>query len=149
MGDRERLVLVAEAEASLRGRVERWLLEDGQDVLSVASGLEALELARAHKPRVIVLSENLPWLDGHEVARAIRRDSALQSTKILGVVDAGPRLRGAPRFNDCDSTVALPLQRDGFIAIVGKLVLEPGSATRIKAAVAAPGVLGWLQIGRR
>ena len=46
----------------------------GHSVLWATDGLEGLNLARSHKPDVILLEMQLPGMDGYEVARQLRAD---------------------------------------------------------------------------
>jgi CheY-like chemotaxis protein len=148
MGDGGRVILVAEGDDGLRRELLCWLEGEGHSVLSAATGLEALEIARAHEPCLVVLDEDLPWLDGGQVARGIRRDPKLGCAKIVALVSGGPRLRGASKFTDCDATLTLPPRREELIAVTRRLTLPHESLERLKAAPSA-GVLAWLQIGRR
>lgn len=43
---------------------------DGADVLTAANGLEAIRLARAHQPRLIILDLMMPVMTGEEFRNA-------------------------------------------------------------------------------
>ena len=45
----------------------------GLDVCVVLSGLEAVELAHAFQPRMVVLDINMPGLDGFETAKRLKQ----------------------------------------------------------------------------
>src|SRR5699024_491755 len=66
------MVLVVEDEAALSDVVQAYLAKDGYATASARSGPEAVEMARALVPDVIVLDLGLPGLDGLEVMRRIR-----------------------------------------------------------------------------
>ncbi|GII95064.1 response regulator [Sinosporangium siamense] len=64
----------------------RALLERADDLLVVgeaANGAEAVELARAEHPDVILMDIRMPVMDGIEATRTIVGDAALQSTRIV------------------------------------------------------------------
>jgi DNA-binding response OmpR family regulator len=64
--------LVVDDEPPLVRLVTRYLERDGFDVASAADGERAVELARDHRPDVIVLDLMLPGIDGIEACRRIR-----------------------------------------------------------------------------
>lgn len=65
-------VLVVDDEQHLRDLLQNYLTREGFEVLHAADGLTALDLARQHKPDVIVLDLMLPQLAGLEVCRRLR-----------------------------------------------------------------------------
>jgi DNA-binding response OmpR family regulator len=72
-----RRVLVVDDEASIREVLAQYLRLDGFDVLLAADGVEALRLAEARPPDLIVLDLMLPGMDGIEVCRRLRAVSAV------------------------------------------------------------------------
>ena len=71
------LVLIVEDEPQLRRFLAAGLARHGLRVLEAASGAEALRLAEQYVPDVVLLDLGLPDMEGREVARALRRWSAL------------------------------------------------------------------------
>jgi len=68
-----RTALVAEDEAIIRLDIVETLREAGFDVVAEAGdGATAVELARQHKPDVIVMDIKMPTMDGIEAAEQIR-----------------------------------------------------------------------------
>jgi DNA-binding response OmpR family regulator len=65
-------VLLVEDERKLRELVRAYLERAGLTVLSTASGAEALALATATAPDLVVLDLGLPDVPGEEVARELR-----------------------------------------------------------------------------
>jgi two-component system, cell cycle response regulator DivK len=64
----------------------RFLLEkQGFRVLSAMDGREGLEQARQSVPAAILLDIQLPGMDGHAVAAALRRDPRLDRIPIIAV----------------------------------------------------------------
>ncbi len=55
----------------------------GYQVLEARDGMEALALAHAEKPELIILDVMMPGLDGYEVARSLRRHPETALTPIL------------------------------------------------------------------
>ena len=65
-------VLVVEDEADIRELVSYTLLKDGYQVASVATGEEALAIAAARPPDLMILDLLLPGVDGLSVCRKLR-----------------------------------------------------------------------------
>ena len=64
--------LVVDDERRLRDLVQSYLEREGFHVVAADDGLAALDLARRHRPTVVVLDLMLPGLDGLEVCRRLR-----------------------------------------------------------------------------
>jgi CheY-like chemotaxis protein len=80
-----RPVLVVEDDPDVRELLDRRLSHLGHRVLSAGSGEEALELAAASPPALVVLDIRLPGIDGWEVLRRLRADPATADTAVLVV----------------------------------------------------------------
>ena len=57
----------------------------GYDIIGTRNGVEALELARKHRPDLILMDIQLPGIDGYEVTRRIKADPALRAIPIIAV----------------------------------------------------------------
>lgn len=68
-------ILLVEDESSIQRLVRTYLEDAGFQVLVVDNGPEALTMAGAHRPDLIVLDLNLPGMDGMEVAARLRQKS--------------------------------------------------------------------------
>lgn len=79
-------VLVADDEAHIRLLIEQALedLEDrGVVILQAEHGIQALEMIRAERPRLVFLDIMMPRMNGFEVCRAVRDDLALQDVYLV------------------------------------------------------------------
>lgn len=63
--------------------MKRVLEADGYHFLSAAEGFDGLIQARRERPDLILLDINMPDLNGHEVARRLRRMQPTKNTPIL------------------------------------------------------------------
>ena len=70
-------VLVVDDEAGIRELVGSYLRNEGFTVDEAADGEAALDNFRARQPDLVVLDLRLPGIDGYDVLREIRRDSAV------------------------------------------------------------------------
>ena len=66
------LVLLVEDEAHMRKFVRIALMNNGYQIIEACTGEEAVSLAAAHTPDLIVLDLGLPDIDGFEVTRRVR-----------------------------------------------------------------------------
>jgi len=67
-------VLLVEDDDTLQAAVQYNLSREGYNVLTAGDGERAVEMARRHRPKVIVLDLMLPRMDGLEVCRMLRRE---------------------------------------------------------------------------
>ena len=109
-----------------------YLRRAGFDVLTSARGEEALALARSRRPALIVLDLRLPGLGGMEVARAIRRDSAVPIIMVTARVEEADRLNGLEA--GADDYITKPFSPRELVARVRAVL-------RRSAVASDPGVL--------
>jgi DNA-binding response OmpR family regulator len=76
-------ILVAEDSSTVRRLVATRLGADGFDVVEAEDGEEAVLLATAERPDLIVLDKVMPKLDGFEVIRLLRENEETRSIPIV------------------------------------------------------------------
>jgi len=77
-------ILLADDEPALRRLVAVTLADESRfQILHAANGQEALDVARAEHPIVLLLDVNMPGIDGYEVCRALKADPATADIVIL------------------------------------------------------------------
>jgi two-component system KDP operon response regulator KdpE len=111
-------VLVVDDEQELRRAVGRALVARGYQVEMATDGQEALPIAQAFQPDLVVLDLNLPALDGLAVCRLLREQSAV------------PILVLSVRDDDTDKVAALDLGADDYLT-------KPFSVEELMARVRA------------
>ena len=77
------LILNVNDDETRRYILARMLRGAGFDVSEAASGEEALAVANAKRPDLILLDVKLPDVDGFEVCRRLKRDSATATTPVV------------------------------------------------------------------
>jgi DNA-binding response OmpR family regulator len=87
-------ILVADDEAGIRDVVRRYLEAEGYDVAFASDGVEALALARAHEPDLVVLDVMMPALDGIEVLRQLRAESDVYVIMLTARADEVDKIVG-------------------------------------------------------
>jgi DNA-binding NarL/FixJ family response regulator len=113
-----RILIVDDAPSVREGL--RWLLENEpnlQVVGEAANGLEALRSAAALMPDLLILDIEMPYLDGLEVAQAIK--AALEPPKILFVsINGDVLMREQARIAGGDGFVE---KGEGWPALIAQL----------------------------
>ncbi len=76
-------ILLVDDEQDMVWAVRHSLDDEGYEVLTAYDGVEALAVARRHRPDLIILDIVMPRLDGLQVCHRLRRDPALAAVPIL------------------------------------------------------------------
>jgi two-component system phosphate regulon response regulator PhoB len=82
-------VLIVEDDEDIRELVSYHLLKEGYQVASVASGEEALALAEAQPPDLLLLDIMLPGMDGMAVCQKLRASPKAAATAIMMLTAKG------------------------------------------------------------
>jgi two-component system, OmpR family, response regulator BaeR len=98
-----RQVLVVEDEAKLAALLVDYLRANGYAPRVVADGPAALAAFAEDEPAIVLLDLNLPGLDGVEVCRSIRRDSAV------------PIIMLTARVEEIDRVIGLEIGADDYL----------------------------------
>ena len=112
---RRRRILIADDSAAMRDSLAELLRDKGHDVKAAATGAEALELASAWLPEIVMLDINMPQGDGFEVAQRLRArfpPSAMKLVMMSGNTLDEVARRGAAQagFDHCiDKVIDLEL----------------------------------------
>jgi len=85
----KRSVLIVEDEEDIRELLSYTLLREGYQVAAVASGEEALAVAEAKMPDLVILDLMLPGLDGLTVCRKLRANPKTAGIAIVTVTAKG------------------------------------------------------------
>jgi two-component system phosphate regulon response regulator PhoB len=85
-------ILVIEDERDLQQVLGYNLRQQGYEVLQALEGGEGLRLARANKPDLVLLDLMLPDIQGTEVCKALKADSATSSIPVLMLTAKGEEI---------------------------------------------------------
>lgn len=126
-------LLVVEDDAALRETLTEQLRREGFEVLATGDGGEALELARAAAPDLIVLDVMLPTLDGLSVCRILRKESDVPI--LMLTARSGPVDRIIGLETGADDYVVKPFHTGELIARIRALLRRARGrpATRLTA----------------
>jgi CheY-like chemotaxis protein len=103
-----------------------YLLEkNGYEVLQARDGAEGIEAAVLHKPDMILLDIQLPLMDGHAVARALRTNPDMILIPIVAVTSyamVGDREKAFSA--GCSGFIEKPINPDTFMAQIEEYLLR-------------------------
>jgi DNA-binding response OmpR family regulator len=99
----KRKILVVDDDRKTVDLVRLYLEKDGYHVLCAYDGQQALELARARRPDLLVLDVMLPRLDGLDLCRILRAESEL------------PVILLTARTTEDDKLLGLDLGADDYV----------------------------------
>jgi two-component system, cell cycle response regulator DivK len=120
----KKTVLIVE-DNELNMKLFNDLLEaHGYATLKTSHGIEAMELARAHKPDLILMDIQLPEVSGLEVTRWLKADEELKSIPVIAITAFA--MKGDEeriREGGCEAYMSKPISVTKFIATV-KTYLE-------------------------
>jgi len=97
-------ILIVEDDKKTASLVALYLEREGFQTVLAPDGVQALELAKRHKPALVILDLMLPRLDGWEVCRQLRRTSDV------------PILMLTARGEEIDRVSGLTLGADDYVA---------------------------------
>ncbi len=87
-GFRQR-ILVVDDNVDAAESLGTMLAYSGHDVRVAHGGMEALSAAREFSPNVMILDLGMPEMDGYAVARAVRSDPSIASTRLIALSGYG------------------------------------------------------------
>src|SRR5262245_36930913 len=96
--DRERLVLVADAEIEAGKQIASALVDGGLQPVLVHDGVEAILTIQRTLPRVVVLDAGLPKMFGFQICELMKRNESLREIRVVlvGAIHHRDRYRRAP-----------------------------------------------------
>ena len=116
-------ILICEDDQNLRQLI-RVVLGDRYRFVETGDGDSAVELARKHRPDLIILDLMLPRLSGLEVLDRLRHEFPAGETHII-VMSAWTHADNAALSAGADRFVPKPFEADELTAIVDEVLGEP------------------------
>ena len=78
-------VLIVDDNPDFRETTAKLLEALGQKILVASNGVEALALCERETPQVVLMDLSMPGLNGHEVARLMRRVPNMQDALLIAI----------------------------------------------------------------
>ncbi|MBV9859425.1 MAG: response regulator [Alphaproteobacteria bacterium] len=95
----------------------------GYDTLQTKDGVEALALARQHRPHLILMDIQLPEVSGLEVTKWIKEDDDLRAIPVIAVTAFA--MKGDEekiREGGCEAYIAKPISVASFLRTVERFL---------------------------
>src|SRR3982751_4829071 len=95
----------------------------GYRILQTKDGMEALDIAREHRPDLILMDIQLPEVSGLEVTKWLKEDEDLRSIPIIAVTAFA--MKGDEqkiRDGGCEAYIAKPISVASFMSTVERFL---------------------------
>ena len=116
---RKARILVVDDNVDTARGMTRLLKLIGHTTATAHSGPEAIEVARRHRPEVVLLDIGLPGMSGYEVAAALRREESCRDALIIAVSGYGQdEDRRRSREAGFDHHLIKPLDHDALLELL-------------------------------
>ena len=116
--DQKKILIVEDNELNMK--LFHDLLEvHGYTTLQTKDGREALQLAREHRPDLILMDIQLPEVSGLEVTKWIKADDELKSIPVIAVTAFA--MKGDEekiRSGGCEAYIAKPISVNSFLETI-------------------------------
>jgi two-component system cell cycle response regulator DivK len=118
----KRILIVEDNELNMK------LLNDvleayGYEIVKTGSGAAVLDLARQHRPDLVLMDIQLPDVSGLDAVRLLKEDPQTQAIPVIAVTAfamAGDERRALD--SGCDAYIAKPIMLREFLATVEKFI---------------------------
>ena len=116
-------ILVVEDQEDNRRILYDLLTNAGYEIVEAENGEEAVKVAAAQRPDLILMDIQLPLLDGYEATRRIKSDPALRAIPIIVVTSyalSGDESKA--RAAGCDAYITKPYSPRAILAKIREYV---------------------------
>jgi two-component system, cell cycle response regulator DivK len=119
---RRRVLIVEDNDLNMK-LFNDLLVAHGYDTLQTKDGVEALALARRHRPDLILMDIQLPEVSGLEVTKWIKEDKSLSMIPIIAVTAFAMKGdREKMRDGGCQDYIAKPISVASFLQTVERFL---------------------------
>jgi predicted Zn finger-like uncharacterized protein len=139
--DRERLVLVADAEIEAGKAIAGALVEAGLQPVLVHDGVEAILTIQRSLPRAVVLDAGLPKMFGFQICELMKRNQSLRHIQVvlIGAIHHRDRYRRAPsEIYGADAYLERHQVRENLLSTLQSFGLPVGRVASERPAPARP-----------
>lgn len=128
-------VLTCDDSKVVRSMVTRHLQPYGCTIVEATNGQEGVEMARTHKPDLVLLDVTMPVMDGRQALAELRKDDATKSIPVIMLTaESGRDLVVEIAKLGVSGYIVKPFQQDTFDKEVSKVLGAPGAAGGASAA---------------
>jgi PAS domain S-box-containing protein len=110
-------ILIVDDVRSNRELIKEFLSSLALVLLEAENGREAVEMARQHRPDVIIMDIRMPVMDGYEATRILKADEGLKTIPVIALTASVMKGKEkAIRTIGCDGYLKKPVTRDAILA---------------------------------
>ena len=119
---RRRVLIVEDNDLNMK-LFNDLLVAHGYDTLQTKDGVEALALARRHRPDLILMDIQLPEVSGLQVTKWIKEDKNLSMIPVIAVTAFAMKGdREKMRDGGCEDYIAKPISVASFLKTVERFL---------------------------
>lgn len=128
------LVLIVEDNAQNMMMMRDLLRAQGYDVLEACDGRQGWDLARSHRPDLILMDIQLPDVSGLEVTKWLKADQTLKAIPVVAVTAFAMKGDGELMLEmGCDGYVAKPISVPDFLRILEYFFAPPHAGGAVQS----------------
>ena len=121
--------IIVDDSITIRKVTERMLIRNGFNVLTAKDGIEALTVLKENKVDVMLLDNEMPRMDGFELATYLRNDSQYQTMPIIVITSrTGQKHKERAESIGIDHYLGKPYQEVELLNIIQDTLAEPKEA---------------------
>ncbi len=114
-------ILIVDDDRVFITLIQAVLKEQGHQIFSANSGLEALPILESLKPDLVILDVLMPNLTGYELVQKIKSCNGLRKTRFL-IMSANKNMRQYFRAWETDGFIAKPFEPANFLKEVEEIL---------------------------
>ena len=131
-------ILIVDDEADIRDILKITLGEEDYEVFEAGDGNQALQMVKAKSPDLVILDYKMPYLDGREVCRRLKKDILLRHLPVImltGKSDLMDKVEGIDA--GADDYIVKPFEPQELLARIRMIIrrterdLEANPLTRL------------------
>lgn len=122
--------------------LKQLLKAHGYEVLGTPEGLQALDLARAEQPDLILMDIRLPDISGFEVTRLLKQDQRTKTIPIIAVTALASPDEKKGLESGCDAYIPKPITLGNFLRTIESfLKARPVTPTSFASSISPDGLM--------
>ena len=119
----EKMILIVEDEPKNLKLIRDLLQASGYLTLEATNGAEGVELARAHKPDLILMDILMPTMDGFEATKILKADAETRNIPIIALTSYAMKEDDEKmREAGCDGYITKPIDTREFLKKVSEFL---------------------------
>ena len=118
------LILIVDDEVTIAEVLAEFILDLGYTPLMAQNGQEALELARQHRPALIMTDVMMPVMNGKDFVRALRKEADAQQKAVPPIILLTAAGKNITTDLHVDAIITKPFELDELERLLYRL-LDP------------------------